>query len=103
MAFMKSAIEAIYHIRADGSAIEERARAVAVEQSVEMPVSAIEDEHVLGEIVGEVRDIRGIEPGLFEARIALNVETTGHDAGQLANMLFGNASLLDDVVLHDAI
>jgi ribulose-bisphosphate carboxylase large chain len=100
---MKSAIEAIYHIRADGSAIEERARAVAVEQSVEMPVSAIEDEHVLGEIVGEVRDIRGIEPGLFEARIALNVETTGHDAGQLANMLFGNASLLDDVVLHDAI
>jgi ribulose-bisphosphate carboxylase large chain len=100
---MNSAIEAIYHIRCDASSIEERARAVAVEQSVEMPVSAIEDERVLGEIVGRVRGIRDLGEGLFETRIALNVETTGHDAGQLMNMLFGNASILDDVMLHDAI
>jgi ribulose-bisphosphate carboxylase large chain len=100
---VKSAIEAVYHIRCEASSIEERARAVAVEQSVEMPISAIEDERLLGEIVGQVLSIKDLGDGLFEARIALNVETTGHDAGQLINMLFGNASILDDVSLHDAI
>ncbi|MFI5012241.1 MAG: RuBisCO large subunit C-terminal-like domain-containing protein [Hyphomicrobiales bacterium] len=100
---MKSAIEAVYHISCDARSIEERAFAVAVEQSVEMPVSAIEDEAVQGEIVGQVRGIRDLGRGLFEARIALNVETTGHDAGQLINMLFGNASMLEDVRLHDAL
>ena len=99
---MKSAIEAVYHIRCAAAEAEARALAVAVEQSVEMPVVAIEDERVLGEIVGEVRGVRELKPGLFEARIGLNVETTGHDAGQLINMLFGNASLLEDVVLADA-
>jgi ribulose-bisphosphate carboxylase large chain len=100
---MKSAIEAIYHICGAAVSIEERARSLAVEQSVEMPVSAIEDKRVLGEIVGQVRGIRDLGRGLFEARIALNVETAGHDAGQLMNMLFGNASILDDVVLHDMV
>ena len=100
---MKSAIEAIYHIRSDARAIQERARAVAVEQSVEMPIAAIEDEHVLGEIVGEVHAIRDLGGGIFEVRIGLNAQTTGDDAGQLMNMLFGNASLLDDVILYDAV
>ncbi len=100
---MKSTIEAIYHIRCEAGAIEERARAVAVEQSVEMPVTAIEDERVLAEIVGEVRAIRDLGAGIFEVRVGLNAKTTGDDAGQLMNMLFGNASLLDDVTLHDAV
>ena len=52
--------------------------------------------------MGEVRDIRGIEPGLFEARIALTEETTGITPATREH-LFGNASLLDDVVPHDAI
>jgi len=100
---MKSSIEAIYHIRCEAGAIEGRARAIAVEQSVEMPVEGIEDECVLDEIVGEVHEIRDLGGGLFEARIGLNAQTTGDDAGQLMNMLFGNASLLEDVALHDAI
>ena len=39
--------------------------------------------------------------GLFEVRISLGSATVGHDAGQLINMLFGNSSIHDDVVLHD--
>ena len=100
---MKSAIEAVYHLRCDASKAEARARALAVEQSVEMPVSAIADERVLAEIVGKVRSISDLGGGVFEARIALASETVGHDASQLMNMLFGNASLLEDVVLSDAI
>jgi ribulose-bisphosphate carboxylase large chain len=99
---MQSALEAVYHVRSDAPAIEERAHAIAVEQSVEMPITAIDDDRVLGEIVGRVLAIEEIDGGLFEVRIALAAETVGQDPGQLINMLFGNTSIYDDVVLHDA-
>jgi ribulose 1,5-bisphosphate carboxylase large subunit-like protein len=98
---MKSALQAVYHVRSDARAIEERAHAIAVEQSVEMPITAIEDDFVLGEIVGRVLAIEEIDDGLFEVRIALAAETVGEDPGQLINMLFGNTSIHDEVVLHD--
>ena len=67
-----------------------------------MPLTAIDDKHVLSEIVGRVEGIRELGAGLFEARISLSAATVGRDAGQLVNMLFGNTSIHDDVVLHDA-
>ena len=94
---------AIYRVRADARAIEARAQAIAVEQSVEMPVSAIDDPYVLSEIVGRVEGIVERERGLFEVRISLAAATTGSEAGQLINMLFGNSSIHDDVVLEDAL
>jgi len=94
-------LQATYHIRCDAHSIDERARAVAVEQSVEMPVAAIEDEDVLSEIVGRVEGIREIGTDLYEAKISLSAATVGRDAGQLLNMLFGNTSIHDDVTLHD--
>ncbi len=91
-----------YRVRSDAASIEARAQAIAVEQSVEMPLAAISDEAVLRDIVGEVQGIRELEAGLFEVRIGLAVETTGFEAGQLLNMLFGNTSMQEDVALHDA-
>src|SRR5688572_3147172 len=67
-----------------------------------MPLAAIDDEFVLSEIVGRVEAIQEVAAGLFEVRISLSAETIGGDAGQLINMLFGNSSIHDDVVLHDA-
>lgn len=93
---------ATYHIRCDARSADERAHAIAVEQSVEMPLAAIDDKHVLSEIVGRVERVRELGAGQFEARISLSTETIGRDAGQLVNMLFGNTSIHDDVVLHDA-
>src|SRR5262249_45233054 len=89
------------HVRSDARAIEERAHALAVEQSVEMPITAIDDDFVLGEIVGRVLAIEEIGEDLFAVRIALAAATVGDDPGQLINMLFGNSSIQDDVVLHD--
>jgi ribulose-bisphosphate carboxylase large chain len=66
-----------------------------------MPVTAIADEFVRSEIVGRVETIAEREAGLFEVRISLAAETVGGDPGQLINMLFGNTSLHEDVVLHD--
>jgi ribulose-bisphosphate carboxylase large chain len=91
----------IYHVRGDARSIDDRARSIAVEQSVEMPLSAIDDPRVLSEIVGRVEAVREIAAGLFEVRIALAAATIGEDAGHLLNMLFGNSSIHDDVALLD--
>jgi ribulose-bisphosphate carboxylase large chain len=93
-------LQATYLVRCDARSIEERARAIAVEQSVEMPVSAIADDFVRSQIVGRVEVITEKDQ-LFEVRISLSAETVGDDPGQLINMLFGNTSLHEDVVLSD--
>ena len=98
---MHPRLQAVYLVRSDARSIEERARAIAVEQSVEMPVAAIEDDFVRSEIVGRVEAITERDNSLFEVRISLAVETVGRDPGQLINMLFGNTSLHEDVVLTD--
>src|SRR5438445_4549143 len=100
---MHPRLQAIYLVRCDAPAIEERARAIAVEQSVEMPLSAIADDYVCSQIVGRVEGITERQDRLFEVRISLAAETVGRDPGQLINMLFGNTSLHDDVVLADVV
>ncbi len=98
---MTERLVATYHLRADANSIEARARAIAVEQSVEMPLDAIEDPVILRDIVGEVQGIEQIGDSMFAVRIGLSAATVGNDAGQMLNMLFGNTSLHEDVVLHD--
>jgi ribulose-bisphosphate carboxylase large chain len=95
-------VTAVYRVRSEAGAIEARAQAIAVEQSVEMPLSAISDERVLREIAGEVQAVAELAPGLFEVRVGLSAASMGLDAGQLLNMLFGNTSLQEDVTLYDA-
>ena len=96
---MSSKLLAHYLISSDAAAIDARARAIAIEQSVEMPVGAIDDARVLSQIVGNVETISDRGGGLFTATIALDLETTGLESGQLLNILFGNTSLHDDVTL----
>ena len=100
---MHCRLKAFYLVRSDARSIEARALAIAVEQSVEMPVAAIDDTFVLAEIVGQVEAITEKQAGQFEVCIALAAETVGNDPGQLLNMLFGNSSLQDDVLLHDVV
>jgi ribulose-bisphosphate carboxylase large chain len=91
-----------YRIRSDAGSIERRAQALAVEQSVEVPLSVIDDRQVLSDVVGRVDKIAERGDGTFDVEIALAAETTGLEAGQLLNMLFGNSSIHEDVVLLDA-
>lgn len=95
-------IHVTYRVRSDAGAIAERAQAIAVEQSVEMPIGAIDDALVKTEILGRVFDVEDAGGGFFSVRIALAAATVGADAGQFMNMLFGNTSLHDDVWLEDA-
>jgi ribulose-bisphosphate carboxylase large chain len=90
-----------YRIRSDAASIEARAVEIAVEQSVEMPVTAIAEPEILRDIVGEVEAIEDRGEGVYDARIGLAVATTGLEAGQLLNMVYGNTSLHEDVLLLD--
>jgi ribulose-bisphosphate carboxylase large chain len=92
---------AVYRIQSDATSIDARAQSIAVEQSVEMPVSAIAEPGILRDIVGQVEAIEDRGGGVFDVRIGLATVTTGHEAGQFLNMVFGNTSLHPDVVLLD--
>ncbi len=92
---------AVYHISSSARDIESRAQNLAVEQSVEMPLDAIEDARVRAEIAGQVESIEPIGDDLFRVRVALATETFGEDPGQIMNMLFGNSSLHAFVTLED--
>ena len=93
-------ILATYRITAPAAEARARAEALAAEQSVEMPLSAIRDEQVLREVVASVEEIRPGD-GSFEAVLGVAPATTGHEASQLMNMLFGNCSLQPEVELID--
>ena len=94
-------IDATYRVRSAAGDIDARALALALEQSIEAPLAAVDDPRVLAEVVARVDDIVPVAADEFEVRIRIAVETTGFEAGQLLNMLFGNSSLHDDVALLD--
>lgn len=98
---MSARLTATYRVRSDAASIDARAQTIAVEQSVEMPLAAIDDRSILSDIVGRVDGIEDRGEGVFDVHIGLATATMGDDAGQFLNMLFGNTSLHDDVVLHD--
>jgi ribulose-bisphosphate carboxylase large chain len=98
---VNSRVTAVYRVRSDPAAIGARAEAIAVEQSVEMPVGAIADPGILADVVGRVEAIEALDDDWFAVHIGLAAATIGEDAAQLLNMLFGNTSLHDDIVLHD--
>jgi ribulose-bisphosphate carboxylase large chain len=66
-----------------------------------MPLEGIDNATVLTEIAGAVEAIDDLGQGIFAVRIELATATVGQDAGQFLNMVFGNTSLHDDVVLKD--
>lgn len=90
-----------YLISCAPSEVRARAEALAVEQSVEMPLAAVRDRRVRDQIVGRVDRIEQASDGRFRVAIRLALATTGDDVAQLLNMVFGNCSLQDDVQLEE--
>jgi len=94
-----SRIPVTYRIQADRSDIERIAEAVALEQSVELPLAAIRDTRVLESAVGRVQQIVERDSGLYDVTILLAEATMAGDVAQTINMLFGNTSLQPHVEL----
>jgi ribulose-bisphosphate carboxylase large chain len=94
-------MQVVYRVAGSAGEIEARARAIAVEQSIEMPPHAVRNQRVSTEVLGRVENIRADGTGHFLVTIGLALETTGFEAGQMMNMLFGNSSLHPDLTLLD--
>jgi ribulose-bisphosphate carboxylase large chain len=78
-----------------------RADEIALEQTVEVPRSAICDAFVADEIQGRVEDLTNAPGGGFLATVAYSAETTALDPAQLVNVVFGNSSLHADIQCVD--
>jgi S-methyl-5-thioribulose 1-phosphate isomerase len=97
-------LRATYLIRSTPAEIEARSAALAVEQSVEMPLDAVRQERIRREVVARVAGIEVVDGAAadhFEIQLDLATSTIGGDLAQLLNMAFGNCSLQPDVQLVD--
>lgn len=93
---------AAYRLHADARDVQARARALALEQSIEMPLEAVTHDAVRSQVVARVESVEpAAEAGAFDVTLSFATATTGLEAGQLLNMLFGNCSLQPDVGLLD--
>jgi ribulose-bisphosphate carboxylase large chain len=96
---------ATYRLRAEAREVAARAQALALEQSIEMPLDAVTQPFVREQVVARVESIEPIQTPQsaagFQVKLSLATRTTGLEAGQLLNMLFGNCSLQPDVELVD--
>ena len=90
----------------------QRAAAVALEQSIEMPPAAVQQPFILEDVLGKVLDVRLTGENRYTARVGLALSTVlsanGPQPMQFINMLFGNSSLHEwvrcvDVELPDAL
>lgn len=96
-----SRVLATYRVHAPAAEIEQAAQALALEQSVELPLEAVRDAAIVEHVVGRVEGITEHAPGVFDVRIGLAETTMGGDVAQTLNMLFGNSSLHAHVELLD--
>src|SRR4051812_22798253 len=97
-------LRATYLIRASAAEIDARSAALAVEQSVEMPLDAVRQERIRAEVVARVAGIEPVgadAPDRFTVQLDLATSTIGGEPAQLLNMAFGNCSLQPDVELLD--
>jgi ribulose-bisphosphate carboxylase large chain len=91
-------ITATYLIESEPGRIDERAEALAVEQSVECPMEAIHDARIREEIVARVASIEPAGDRCYRVDVRIAAQTVS-DTAQLINMVFGNCSLWDNVQL----
>ena len=69
---------------------------------MEVPAEVVRDPWVREHVMGRVASIEPLDADRFRVGIRLATLTTGHDAAQAINMLFGNSSLHEHVELVDA-
>ena len=93
-------IVASYRIRCAAAQVEARAQALAIEQSVEMPLHAVRSDWVRANVVGRV-DAIDPDGDAWRVTLRLSAASAGDEPGQLLNVLFGNCSLQPEVELVD--
>ena len=96
-------IQAVYRVTGHGDPAAERARAIAWEQTVELPEGRVADQAIVAEVVGRVRTVEPDPeiPGTSRATIEYASDLACGQLPQLVNLLFGNVSIYPGVRLVD--
>jgi len=99
----EQAIQATYRVAGGQRAAAATARAIAYEQTVELPEELVSDAHILDDVVARVEAVApdAHRAGAFRVTIAYPAMLASGQIPQLLNLLFGNASILPDVRLLD--
>ena len=95
---------ATYAVEAPPADIDGRADALALEQTVELPRSALGEARAAEaaeQVLGRVERIEPRATGGYGVTIAYPMDTAAGDPAQLLNVVFGNSSLQTDVLLED--
>lgn len=95
-------IEIVYQIRTPEEEVSAFAESVMVEQSIETPLTVAQRYPFVREhMLGQIRSLTPDGEGGYRAVIALPTITASVDAAQFLNVLYGNASLHEEVVFLD--
>lgn len=96
------ALRVTYHVTATTQDdLEARVESLLLEQTVELPRVALRDKFVLDQIVGRLVSVTTLGADVHAAVIDFPISATGSDPAQFLNVLFGNSSLQDHVLLVD--
>ncbi|MFQ6047563.1 MAG: RuBisCO large subunit C-terminal-like domain-containing protein, partial [Gemmatimonadales bacterium] len=77
---------------AAGESAEQKARDIALEQTVELP-EARYPTGIAERVVGRVESVVRADPGTWDARITYDTRLVGSELLSLANLVFGNISM----------
>src|SRR5260221_4385153 len=83
------------------SDLEARVESLLLEQTVELPRVALRDKFVLENIVGRLVSTEPLDDARHRVVIDFPISATGDDPAQFLNVLFGNSSIQEHVMLAD--
>src|SRR5271156_5578622 len=96
------ALRVTYHVTASNQPdLDARVESLLLEQTVELPRVALRDKFVLENIVGRLVSIVPIDATRHSVLIDFPIIATADDPAQFLNVLFGNSSIQDHVMLAD--
>jgi ribulose-bisphosphate carboxylase large chain len=100
---MDEQITAVYRVRCTADTVDQTARDMALEQTVEVPEALITSEYIREEIVAKVAAIEPVadESDIFHVTLVYNAALACGQMPQLLNLLFGNISIKPGVALVD--
>jgi ribulose-bisphosphate carboxylase large chain len=90
-----------YRVDVPASEAQERAEALALEQTVEVPRVVVRDAFIESRILGRVEAVEPDPRGGQRITIAIPDAATALDPAQIMNLMFGNSSLHADVECVD--
>ncbi len=93
-------IRATFLLSCSPGEASDKARFIAVEQTVEIPEGCF-SEAVENRIVGQIEELAPETDGRFRVVISYHPRVVGREFGQLVNLLFGNISLSQGIQLVD--